>query len=72
MLLLNKGIPLLSLHIWWCYWYLQCFIFSEASKDDMSPALQGIEAFLNCRTIRIGSYRYTPKEKVSFGLNICT
>ncbi|CAH0728716.1 unnamed protein product, partial [Brenthis ino] len=38
--------------------------FKEASRDEISPALQGIEAFLNCRTIRIGSYRYTPKEKV--------
>ncbi|CAG5040142.1 unnamed protein product [Parnassius apollo] len=37
----------------------------DGSREEINPsALQGIVTSLNCRTIRIGSYRYTPKEKV--------
>nr|XP_032510951.1 uncharacterized protein LOC116765553 isoform X5 [Danaus plexippus plexippus] len=36
----------------------------DESREEIFHNLQGIEAFLNCRTIRIGSYRYSPKEKV--------
>ncbi|RVE49476.1 hypothetical protein evm_005907 [Chilo suppressalis] len=36
----------------------------DHSRDEILPALPGIVTSLNCRTIRIGSYRYTPKEKV--------
>lgn len=35
----------------------------DGSREEFLQSL-GVEAFLNCRTIRIGSYRYTPKEKV--------
>ncbi|XP_063379205.1 uncharacterized protein LOC134666031 isoform X1 [Cydia fagiglandana] len=38
----------------------------DASRDEMSQsAMQDIIASLTCRTIRIGSYKYTPKEKVT-------
>ncbi|KAG7299477.1 hypothetical protein JYU34_016438 [Plutella xylostella] len=37
----------------------------ESSRDDVSQGpLQGVVTSFNCRTIRIGSYRYTPKEKI--------
>ncbi|XP_014363724.2 uncharacterized protein LOC106715044 isoform X1 [Papilio machaon] len=37
----------------------------DGSREEINPSSsQGIVTSLNCRTIRIGSYRYTPKEKV--------
>ncbi|CAH0749698.1 unnamed protein product [Diatraea saccharalis] len=36
----------------------------DHSRDEVLLSHQGVVTSLNCRTIRIGSYRYTPKEKV--------
>ncbi|KAL4706533.1 hypothetical protein ACJJTC_015731 [Scirpophaga incertulas] len=36
----------------------------DGSRDEMMLPFQGVVTALNCRTIRIGSYRYSPKEKV--------
>lgn len=41
--------------------------FLDGSREEINPSSsQGIATTLNCRTIRIGSYRYTPKEKVFY------
>ncbi|VVC99428.1 unnamed protein product [Leptidea sinapis] len=36
----------------------------DESREEINHGIAGMVTSLNCRTIRIGSYRYTPKEKI--------
>lgn len=51
--------------------FIMNYFSTDGSREEANPSnMQGFFTALNCRTVRIGSYRYTPKEKVSILLGI--
>ncbi|KOB73014.1 Sentrin/sumo-specific protease senp7 [Operophtera brumata] len=60
-----KGVPVASKKAEQKKKETERIIIEKPNREEVNPTnMQGFATSFNCRTIRIGSYRYTPKEKV--------